>query len=230
MRLVGYCRVSSLGQADNSSLADQRKKLEAYCVAYDHELVAVLNEVESGKNTQQRPIFHQALELVKTGADGIICTKLDRLARNTRDVLTLVEDVLQPNKKSLVLLDLAIDTSTPMGKCVLTVMAAVAALERDTIAERLAIGRKAKKEKFGYIGGQIAYGTKLENGQLVPNGNEEFVIEIIRKHHKSGKSFYAIAKFLNESGYKSKTGKDWSHTTVEQVYEKLFPHLYPKKG
>jgi site-specific DNA recombinase len=96
MKLVGYIRVSTQEQADNTSLADQRKKIKSYCTAMGHELVEVFEEVGSGKNTTDRPLFTQALEAVRYRADGIIAAKLDRVARNTRDVLELVEDVLQP--------------------------------------------------------------------------------------------------------------------------------------
>jgi hypothetical protein len=51
MKLVGYIRVSTQEQADNTSLADQRKKIKSYCVAMGHELVEVFEEVGSGKNT-----------------------------------------------------------------------------------------------------------------------------------------------------------------------------------
>jgi site-specific DNA recombinase len=95
MKLVGYIRVSTQEQADNTSLADQRKKIKSYCVAMGHELVEVFEEVGSGKNTTDRPLFTQALEAVRYRADGIIAAKLDRLwrkrsyrvARNTRDVI-----------------------------------------------------------------------------------------------------------------------------------------------
>ncbi|MFN5978070.1 MAG: recombinase family protein, partial [Pseudanabaena sp.] len=133
MKLVGYVRISSESQADNTSLVEQRKKIEAYCYAFGHELIAVFEEVGSGKDAKHRPQFQKALEMVRTDADGIIAAKLDRLARNTRDVLALVEDTLQPTNKALVLLDLQVDTSTPTGRMILTVMAAVATLERDVI-------------------------------------------------------------------------------------------------
>ena len=155
-------------------------------------------------------------------ADGIIATKLDRIARNTRDVLALVEDVLVPNKKSLILLDLQVDTSKPIGKMILTVMAAVATLERDTIAERTQGGRKAKKESGGYAYGSPKFGEQSVEAVLVEDEDEQKVIEIIRKHYKSGKTFYGIAKFLNENNYVSKRGKLWSPQTVSNVYKRLY--------
>jgi DNA invertase Pin-like site-specific DNA recombinase len=62
---------------------------------------------------QSRPEFQTAIALLKSGqADGIIAAKLDRLGRNTRDILELVKDVLTPLGKSMIVLDLGIDTST----------------------------------------------------------------------------------------------------------------------
>jgi site-specific DNA recombinase len=149
-------------------LADQRKKIKSYCVAMGHELVEVFEEVGSGKNTTDQPLFTQVLEAVRYRADGIIAAKLDRLwrkrsyrvARNTRDVLELVEDVLQPENKALILLDLQVDTSTPMGTLILTVMAAVATLERSVINQRTQGGRKSKAENGGYAYGAPRFGAK----------------------------------------------------------------------
>jgi len=222
MKLVGYVRVSSESQSDNTSLAQQRQKLEAYCKAFEHELIAVFEEVVSGKNAKHRPQFLEALEMVKTQADGIIATKLDRLARNTRDVLTLVEDTLQPNNKALILLDLQVDTSTPTGLMILTVMAAVATLERDVINERTQGGRKAKSENGGYAYGSPKFGERALDRELVDNPDELAIVEVIRRHHKSGKSLRAIADYLNNNGYKPKRGSKWQHTSVKNVIARIY--------
>lgn len=218
MKMVGYIRVSSESQADNTSLGEQRRRIQAYCDAYQYELIAVFEEVGSAKDAESRPQFQAALEMVRTEADGIVAVKLDRIARNTRDVLALVEDTLQPNNKSLVLLDLGVDTRTPTGKMILTVMAAVATLERDVINERTQGGRKAKAEAGGYAYGSPKFGLKSVDGQLVKDELETEVIDLIRRHRKSGKSYQAIADYLNAQGIPAKRGK-WSHTTVGRVYK-----------
>ena len=223
MKLVGYIRVSSESQAENTSLGEQRKKIEAYCYAFGHELIAVFEEVGSGTKAQNRPQFQDALNLVRNEADGLIATKLDRVARNTRDVLALVEDTLQPNNKALVLLDLQVDTSTPTGRMILTVMAAVATLEADTIRTRTQGGRKAKSDNGGYAYGAPKFGEVAIDNELVPDESEQKVIEIIRRHHKSGKSLRAIAEYLNQNGYTAKRGKAWQHTSVKAVLDRLYP-------
>ena len=223
MKLIGYVRVSTKNQEDNTSLADQERRIKAYCEAFGHELINLYVEVGSGKNTKDREQFNLALEDVKNNADGIIALKLDRIARNTRDVLALVEDVLQPQNKALVLLDLQVDTSTPTGKMILTVMAATAALERDTITARMQGGRKAKNDDGGYAYGSPKFGETSIDAKLVDAPKEQEVIEIIRKHHKSGKSQRQIAEYLNSKGILSKQGKQWSSTTVGRVLDRLYP-------
>ncbi|BAY27557.1 site-specific recombinase [Calothrix sp. NIES-2100] len=222
MKLVGYIRVSSESQAENTSLTEQRKKIEAYCYAFGHELLQIYEEVGSGKNVEHRPLFQEALKLVSEQADGIIAAKLDRLARNTRDVLALVDDVLQPQKKALILLDLQVDTTTPQGYMILTVMSAVAKLERDIINERTQGGRRAKAAKGCYAYGAPAFGQRAIEGELVPDEDELAVVEIIRKHHKSGKSFGAIAQFLNLNGYTTKRGSQWQANSVKRVVDRLY--------
>jgi site-specific DNA recombinase len=222
MRLVGYVRVSTTGQSKNTSLADQRSKIKSYAYAFGHELVEVFEDVVSGKNASDRPQFQLALEALTTTADGIIATKLDRIARNTRDVLELVEDTLKPNHKVLVLLDLNVDTSTPAGMMILTVMAAVASLERSLINERTQSGRKAKFTMGGYAYGSPKFGEHSVEGKLVTHDDEKEIIDIIRRHHKSGKSHRQIAKYLNTNSAKSKRGEKWSGVTVGRIINRLY--------
>ena len=223
MKLVGYVRVSTDGQEDNTSLASQQERIECYCKAFNHELVKVFVEVGSGKDMQNRPEFNKAMEMVKNEADGIVSLKLDRIARNCRDVLVLVEDTLQPQNKALVLLDLNVDTSTPTGKMILTMMAAVAELERAQINERTQGGRKAKADKGGYAYGSPKFGQSSNDGELVENEDETKIIDIIRKHHKSGKKANQIAKYLNAQGIPTKRGKQWTQQGVINILNRLYP-------
>lgn len=221
MKLVGYVRVSSESQADNTSLTEQKKRIEAYCQAFGHELLEIFEEVGSGKNADNRPQFQKALEAVRDNADGIIAAKLDRLARNTRDVLELVDDVLQPANKALILLDLQVDTTTPQGYMILTVMSAVAKLERDIINERTQGGRKAKAAAGGFAYGSPAFGQKAVDGELVEDEKELEVVDIIHRHRKSGKSYQKLADYLNAQGITTKRGKTWNAMQVKRVCDRL---------
>jgi site-specific DNA recombinase len=219
MKLIGYVRVSSVGQEENSSLEDQQRRIQQYCDAMKHELVDVFVEVGSGKSTKTRPEFQNALQAVQDRADGIIAIKLDRITRNTRDVLQLVEEILEPYNKHLVLLDMNIDTSHPVGKMILTMMSAVAELERTNILERCSRGREFKKSKGLYVGGSPAFGMNVVVGQnqLEINAEEQEVIRIIRNARAHGMSLNAIAKDLNDREIPSKRGGRWYASSVRNV-------------
>ena len=222
MRLVSYARVSTAEQRDNTSLDDQQKRIESYAFAMGHEIVSSFKEAISGKRADNRPEFQKAIALLKSGeADGLIVAKLDRLGRNVRDILTLVDDVLKPSDKALILLDLAIDTSTPAGRMVLTMMAALAEMERSLIRERVERGRAVKHKAGGYAYGAPQFGQKAENKELVADESEQAAIEVIRRHRRSGKSPQATADFLNTGNYPTKRGGKWQHTTVRSIINRL---------
>jgi len=221
MKLVGYVRVSSKNQEENTSLEDQKRRIRAYCEAFQHELIAIFEEVESGAAMDTRPKFNHAMEAVKSEADGIVAIKLDRIARNCKDVLTLVEDVLQPSNKALVLLDLNVDTSTPTGKMILTMMAAVAELEKAQINERCRNGKKAKAAIGGYVHGAPAFGMQAQDKALAVNESEQQVIEIVRRHRKSGKSYAQVAEYLNAQGIPTKRGSQWTGMQIKRVCDRL---------
>jgi site-specific DNA recombinase len=218
MKLIGYVRVSSKDQRDNTSLEDQKKRIENYCNAFGYELIRVYEEVGSGKDTENRPVFQEAMNAIGE-VDGIIAIKLDRIARNTRDVLELVEDKLQPKDKALILIDLNVDTSTPTGKMILTVMASVAQLERDQINERCRNGRNAKRERGEYIGGKTRYGYDLVGDKLVPNPKEQAVIRLILRRIK-GYSMNAVAQYLTQKGIPTKEGGTWTHVHIKKILDR----------
>ncbi|MFM6133752.1 MAG: recombinase family protein, partial [Sphaerospermopsis kisseleviana] len=110
--------------------------------------------------------------------------------------------------------------STPTGKLTLTMLAGVAEFEKSQILERTANGKKARAKTSEYAnGGAPKFGCKAENKKLVMNESEQEIIDIIRKHHKSGKSPQKIADYLNKNNLPSKRGGTWSKTTVGRVLE-----------
>lgn len=218
MKLVGYTRVSTVEQADNTSLEDQKTRILSYGVAMGHEVVNCFPEVASGKQTGNRPQFQAAIAILKSGgADGLIVAKLDRLGRNVRDILQFVDEVITPLGKSLVILDLQIDTSTPSGRMVLTMMGAMAEMERSIIRERVERGRQAKADRGGYAFGAPPIGKKAVEGELVPDALEQETIATIFRHRRSGKSPQKIADYLNAQNIPTKRGGTWHHSTVRKV-------------
>ncbi|WP_429030025.1 recombinase family protein [Aeromonas media] len=156
MAIIGYARVSTTGQ----SLEQQLTAL-AGCEK-------VFNEKVSGSKTD-RPQLQAMLEFVRSG-DVLKVTKLDRLARNTRHLLEIT-DQLHAKGVTLQIQNLGIDTATPTGKLMLTMIGAIATFEREIMLERQAEGIALAKLKGVYRGRKpIAQDKKMELMRLVENG------------------------------------------------------------
>ena len=96
-------------------------------------------------------------------------------------------------------------------------------LKNHQIWQRLEQGRQAKAANGGYVGyGSPAFGQKTVNGELVDDPQEQRVIELIRRHHKSGKSLQQVADWLNNNGYRTKRGQSWRRISVKRVLDRLY--------
>jgi Recombinase len=88
---------------------------------------------------------------------------------------------------------------------------------------RLEQGRQAKADSGGYAGyGSPAFGQRSINGELISDPTESQIIELIRRHHKSGKSLQKIADWLNQQGYTTKRGQAWQRISVKRVLDRLY--------
>jgi Recombinase len=92
-----------------------------------------------------------------------------------------------------------------------------------SIWERLEQGRQAKADNGGYAGyGSPAFGQRSIDGELIADPTESQTIELIRRHHKSGKSLQKIADWLNQQGYTTKRGQAWQRISVKRVLDRLY--------
>jgi len=137
MATIGYARVSTIGQ----NLDAQLKALSG--------CEKVFREKISGAK-DDRPELQALLEFVREG-DSVHVTKLDRLARNTRHLLE-VSEYLQSKNVALNILNIGINTATPTGKLMLTMIGAIATFEREMMLERQAEGIALAKQKGKYKG------------------------------------------------------------------------------
>jgi DNA invertase Pin-like site-specific DNA recombinase len=141
MAIVGYARVSSIGQ----SLEVQREALTgAGCDK-------IFEEKKSGRKASDREQLANALDFIREG-DTLIVTRLDRLARSVLDLHQIIAKVAAKGASFRVLQHDGIDTSTSTGKLTLAVLAAVAEFEADIRAERQRDGIEAAKANGVYKG------------------------------------------------------------------------------
>jgi DNA invertase Pin-like site-specific DNA recombinase len=143
--LIGYARVST----NDQDTAIQSTALNAAGCS------VIRIEKASGKSRQGRDELASILEFVRPG-DTLVVHKLDRLGRNTRDILNLVHE-LDERGACLRVLEPAIDTCGPMGKMVLTVLGMVAEMELGFIRDRQRAGIDAAKAKGIYKGRPVTF-------------------------------------------------------------------------
>ncbi|WP_314062327.1 recombinase family protein [uncultured Vagococcus sp.] len=139
MTTIGYMRVSTLHQKFDS----QKKALDRYGVDL------IFQEYESGRK-QERTQLNEALKKLKPG-DTFVIYKLDRLARNTKQLLQLA-DFFESQQINFVSIENNIDTSTAMGRFFFTVMGAFAEMEAELIRERVMAGLEAARDNGKTLG------------------------------------------------------------------------------
>lgn len=162
--IYGYARVSTKKQLTGNSIEEQhRTLLEQGCTK-------IIEEQCTGKTTD-RPKLSALMGQLKKG-DTLVVTKLDRLARNVVEGVTLIRELLHAGVKVHVL-NVGLLDDTPMGNFFITTLLAVAELERSMIVERTQAGKEVAKSKPGYREGRprIAKGRLEAALKMVDEGN-----------------------------------------------------------
>lgn len=136
---IGYIRCSTVEQNE----ARQMKMME------EQGIEKLFIDKASGKNTDRKE-FKEMMDFVRAG-DMVVVESISRIARNTRDLLSIISDLTQ-KEVEFVSLKEKIDTTTPQGRFMLTVFGALAELERENILERQREGIEIAKLQGKYRG------------------------------------------------------------------------------
>ena len=216
-----YTRVSTSMQVDGYSLDAQRERLRREAAHRDMLVVGEFSdEGKSGKNISGRPEFTEMMHRIEDNnadnIDYVLVFKLSRFGRNADDVLHELR-IMQRHGVNLLAVEEGIDSAGPTGKLMISVIAAVAEIERENINIQTMEGRLQKAREGKWNGGFAPYGYKLENGSLVINETEAEVIRLIyREYTQTERGCGNIAKWLNASGYQKKIRQNG---TVDQFSE-----------
>lgn len=139
------------------------------------------DERHSGKNIKGRQEFMWLLNDIEDGKDGVdfvLVFKLSRFGRNAADVLSSLQ-LMQDYGVNLICVEDGIDSSKEAGKLLISIIAAVAEMERENIRVQTMIGREQKAREGKWNGGFAPYGYKLKNGELVIAEDEVEIIQMI---------------------------------------------------
>lgn len=219
MRAVGYIRVSTDEQANEGvSLDNQRKRIEAFCIAKDWTLVDVYEDAgKSGKDLKRNGIQQLITDAKDSKFDIVVIYKLDRLTRSVKDLGYLIE-LFDKHGIAFSSVSDNFDTTTANGRLVLNILGSVAQWERDIIVERTREALAYKRELGQKTGGDVPFGYDVtDDGTLVENPKEQKVARHIRQLRDEGMSYNAIAKALNSKGYTTKRGCSWTHKQVKRA-------------
>lgn len=225
-RYISYLRVSSQKQGESGlGLAAQRHAVETYLNGGKWELAKEFVEVESGKKND-RPALDKALRACRLQNATLIVGKLDRLARNTRFLLKLVEE---SGTRGVVFCDLPHIPEGPTGKFMVTQMAAVAEFEGAAISARTKAALAASKKTLGgrrvsarewavigNTGRELGTAKRMQLASAWAND----VLPVIDDIRQSGAlTLRQIADGLNERGIETRRGGQWTATQVMRVLE-----------
>src|SRR5207249_3244758 len=147
VRAALYARVSTTDQ----NIENQLTSLQAFAGARGWRAVEFVDHGVSGSKERRPALDALLVETRKRKIDVVACVKLDRLARSVRHLVTLTQE-LEALGVDLVVLDQAIDTTTPSGRLLFHVLAAIAEFERDLIRDRVIAGIKRAKAQGRRLG------------------------------------------------------------------------------
>ena len=209
-----YTRVSTAMQVDGFSLDAQKDRLRKYAEFANMQIVSEYSDAGfSGKNIQGRADFQRMLNDIKAQKDAVsyvLVFKLSRFGRNAADVLSSLQ-LMQDYGVNLICVEDGIDSSKEAGKLMISVLSAVAEIERENIRAQTMAGREQKAREGRWNGGFAPYGYTLQDGELVIAEDEAAVIRVIfdRYIHTSD-GIHGVAEYLNKHGYTKKVRQNGS--------------------
>lgn len=225
--VVGYARVSTGRQAQHGiSLEHQADAINAYCQAHGLTLVELV--VDAGHSAYKQHLCRRAdgrrvCELVKAGAVGaVVSLRLDRLFRSIQDCIN-TSMAWDKAGVALHLLDMggqAVDTSTPMGRMLMAMMAGFAEMESYAKAERARDAWDYKRARGERLGSKPPYGYRMADGIAVLDADEQETLDIIIGLRRAGLSYAKIADDLTRRGREPR-GEAWYPTTIQRILARV---------
>ena len=199
-----YTRVSTAMQIDGYSLDAQRTRMLAFAEFNEYEIAGEYEDAgKSGKSIEGRDEFNRMMEDIKTGKDDVsfvLVFKLSRFGRNAADVLSTLQ-TMQDFGVNLICVEDGIASSQDAGKLMISVLSAVAEIERENIRIQTMEGRIQKARDGKWNGGFPPYGYSLKDGVLEINEKEALAIRTIFEQWVSTDiGANGLAKYLENHG------------------------------
>ena len=225
---VGYVRVSTTMQVqDGFSLESQEQKIYNEVAKRDLAIKSIyIDKGISGGSMNKRLGLEHLIESLSKGM-WVIVNSVSRLARNTKDLLSLVE-LFEKNKCHLVIIDLNLDITSPSGKLILTLLASQAQFEREITSERVKgvmthlkdLGALRTKPSFGWMMNP----DKSKTAEIhIRNEDEQKIIDKLRELRSFNRdmSYTRFSEYLNDENIPPpRSSKKWYHKSVKIIMER----------
>ncbi len=194
MGIVAYIRVSTDDQTLGAEA--QEAKIRAYCVALGLEITHWVRDIGESGADMDRPGMQQLISMMRAGvASGVVVAKLDRLTRSVRDLTQWVD-----NKWGFVSVSEQLDTNSPAGRMMVTLLGMFAQFERETIVDRTKSALDVKRKRGEKLGGRIPFGYRVVGRQLIPDEREQVTVTKVRELRAKGLSLRDIRLSVGRSG------------------------------
>ncbi|MFS7425158.1 recombinase family protein [Carnobacterium maltaromaticum] len=193
-----YVRVSTTEQANEGySIQAQTERLKNYAKAKDYFIIKTYTDPGFSGAKLDRPALQEMItDIENNQIDIVLVYKLDRLSRSQKNTLFLIEDVFLKNNVDFVSMQESFDTTSAFGRAMIGILSVFAQLERDTITERMGMGR-TERAKEGYFHGggttKIPVGYDYVDGLLQINDYEAEIVRSIFELYNSGKGVNAVS-------------------------------------
>ena len=217
MKVALYVRVSTIEQSEHGwSIGEQTDRLKKYSESMDWNVYKIYTDAGfSGKDTN-RPALQEMISDIKR-FDKVVVYKLDRLSRSQKDTLNLIEDVFLTNNVDFVSMSENFDTSTPFGRFMIGILSTFAQLERETIKERMTMGKSARAKNGKWHGGHAPFGYETKDGNLVVDDERKDIIIEIFDRYISGEPFRSMERDFKERNITTSQGSPLTNKVIKYI-------------